>query len=219
MQESAKEKYFLFFVKKPKSDNLQMDVTNPTKSPPKCIFEKEDDNYIIKIFHAKSAKSKNFVLEFNFDDRTYKLSFAKRDDDKTFIFTPSLEQKNNNNVNQMDQTKITLSKKIDYFLEALNFGNELEKLSILYEESIKLCEKKPSFILFTKIFVKVCESNFCQKLLDVFDKKLEEISQNEEIDIDELNEYKNYFSQIMQNSKEIISKYSINKKSFFGLIF
>ena len=60
--------------------------------------------------------------------------------DKTFLF--NAEYTLQNSKKKEDQQKIDVSEKMNYFEEALKVQNEFEKLKILYNDSINLCEKK-----------------------------------------------------------------------------
>ena len=173
MKEDNKEKFFIIFLNKPNSGKSEMKFTNPNESPPKCLLTKEDDAFIIKVFQVNNAESKSFALEFIFDEKEYKLTLPNENTEASFIFIPKLQQKINQNLNLKDQTRMTLSQKMNYFYEALNINKEYAKLDKLYEDSIKNCKKNPSFQLLINIFIKVYDTKFCEDLLNIFSSKSE----------------------------------------------
>ena len=117
----------------------------------------------------------------------------------------------------MDQSKIDISEKMNYFDEALSIQKEYEKLNILYNDSINLCEKKKSFSFLINIFVKIYNHDLCPKLLNLFNKnKTDFVVDN--INKEQLQKYKFNFEQIIENTEEIISKFSLDPVDFYGLI-
>ena len=72
--------------------------------------------------------------------------------DKTFLFDVDIVQSNNK---KLEQTKIDISEKMNYFDEALNVQKEYEKKNILYNDSINICDKKQNFQFLINIFVKI----------------------------------------------------------------
>ncbi len=213
----SKEYFFLLDLKIPNSekvnDKVEFTSIKEKENMPKCIQTKEEKDKIVKIFKftSKLVKDNKTSFEFYFDGVKYKLSLDNMKE-KTFLFDVTLQTSNK----KIDQTKIGLPEKMDYFEEALNTQKEYKKLNILYSDSINLCNKKPSFNFLINIFVKVYNTELCSKLLEVFNKKITELVNK--INKENLQKYKFNFDQIIENREEIISKFSLNKIDFYGLI-
>ena len=208
--------FFLLDLKKPKSEdsNDKVEFINPKDKDniPKCFQTKEDNDKIIKIFKFSSRliKENKASFEFDYDGKKYKLSLDNARD-KTFIFDTTLQMSSTKL-----QTKIGLPEKMNYFYEAISIKQEYQNLNNLYSDSINLCNKRPNFNFLINIFVKVYNTEFCSKLLDVFNNKIVQFV--EKIDKVNLKNYKYDLEQIYENRKENISKYSLNKTDFYGLI-
>ena len=131
--------------------------------------------------------------------------------DKTFIFDTTLQISN-----KKIEQKLSYPEKMNYFDEALNTQKEYKKLNLLYNDSIKLCDKKKSFDFLINIFVKVYNTDLCTKLLEIFNKNIEKLA--DEINKEKLQKYKFAFNQICENIDETISKLSLGKTDFYGLV-
>lgn len=216
MINTNKEYFFLLYLNKPKTEeNDQVKFISLKENAPKCIWTKEENDKIIKIFtfNSKVAKESKAVLEFYFVAKRYKITLESIKG-KTFLFDIILQKDNN----KIEQNKIILPDKMNYFCEALNTQKEYQKLETLYSDSIKLCSKKPSFHLLINIFVRVYNMKLCSDLLGVFSENIDKAGQKDNINKDKLIQYKHYFEQICENSEDLISKYSFNKIDFYGLI-
>ena len=129
--------------------------------------------------------------------------------DKTFLFDDELFKK-------LDQAKIDVTEKMNYFDEALCVQKEDEKKNILYKDSIELWNKKPSFPFLVGIFVKIYNTELYSKLLDIFNKKVGKLVEGDNKEI--LLKYKIYSDKIVENSQDFISKFNLNEVDFYGLI-
>ena len=222
MSSPKKECFFLIYLNKPNSEqNDELKFTSPKENLPKCIKTKEDNNYIIKIFkfNYKLIKDNKVIFEFSYDGKKYKVTLDNIKG-KTFIFETILQQKKKmyGGEQKIEQTKIGLPEKMNYFIEALDIQKENDKLDILYTDSINLCLKKPNFHFLINIFVRVYNSKLCSNLLDVFNKNIDKSGQKDNIVKEKLLKYKFDFEQICENPEEIIKKYSLNKIYFYALI-
>lgn len=197
-----------------------MKFSAPKENSPKCIKTKEEDNNIIKVFKFDSQliKENKVIFEFSFDEKKYKITLENIKG-KTFIFDVILQVKTGIfNGEQKIEQKIGLSEKMNYFLEALEQKKENDKLDILFMESINLCLKRPNFHFLINIFIHVYNNKLCSNLLDIFDKNIDKPGQRDNIDKDILLKYKFDFEQICENPEEIISKYTLQRIDFYGLI-
>ena len=218
-EKTNKEYFFILYLKKVFSeeinDKVQFTSSVDKDNIPKCVLTKEKDEFIIKIFKfnpkpTKEIKNK-LELEFFYDGKKYDLSLDKPKD-KTFLFDVDISSKK-----KIDQTKLDTSEKMDYFNEALSMQKEYEKIKTLYNDSINLCSKRPSFQFLINIFVKVHNTELCSKLLEIFGKKIDKLIENNKKE--NLQKYKFDFDQIIENRDDIVSKFSLNPIDFYGLIF
>jgi len=211
-----KEYFFILCLKNLLSENSKDQVvftpSDDKDSIPKIILTKEKNEYIVKVFKFNNKSSKvNF--EFFYDGKKYTLILDKMKD-KTFLF--NAEYTLQNSKKKEDQQKIDVSEKMNYFEEALKVQNEFEKLKILYNDSINLCEKKKSFPFLINIFVKIYDNELCPKLLELFNKNKTNLVEN--INKENLLKYKLNFEEIVKNAKDYISKFSLDPFDFYGLI-
>ena len=218
-EKTNKEYFFILYLKKVFSeeinDKVQFTSSVDKDNIPKCVLTKEKDEFIIKIFKfnpkpTREIKNK-LELEFFYDGKKYDLSLDKPKD-KTFLFDVDISSKK-----KIDQTKLDTSEKMDYFNEALSMQKEYEKIKTLYNDSINLCSKRPSFQFLINIFVKVHNTELCSKLLEIFGKKIDKLIENNKKE--NLQKYKFDFDQIIENRDDIVSKFSLNPIDFYGLIF
>ena len=142
------------------------------------------------------------------------MSFDKPKD-KTFLFDVDITSQSSKR--GLDQTKIDITEKMNYFDEALSVQKEYEKMKTLYNDSINLCNKKSSFQFLINIFIKVYNTELCSKLLDIFCKKIDKLVENN--NKENLQKYKFDFDQIIENRDDIVSKFNLNPIDFYGLIF
>ena len=222
MSKSNKVCFFLIYLKKPNLEgNDEVKFTSPKENPPKCIKAKEEDNNIIKVFRFDSQliNDNKVIFEFSFDENKYKITLENLKG-KTFIFDTILQQQKSGffSGEQKIEQKIGVSEKMNYFIEALDGKKENDKLDILYSDSINLCSKRPNFHFLINIFIHVYNSNLCANLLDAFNKNIDKPGQKDNIDKDILLKYKFDFEQICENPEDIVSKCSLKKIDFYGLI-
>ena len=222
MSKSDKDCFFLICLKKPNLEgNDEVKFIIPKENSPKCIKTKEDDNNIIKIFKfdARLINDNKAIFEFSFEEKKYKITLENLKG-KTFIFDTILQLQKPGlfGGEQKIEQKLGLSERMNYFIEALDSKKENDKLDILYADSINLCSKKPNFHFLINIFIHVYNSNLCSNLLDVFNKNIEKPGQKDNIDKDILLKYKFDFEQICENPEDIISKFSLKRIDFYGLI-
>ena len=117
-----KEYFFLLFLKRSctgeANENVEFTNSDDKSNIPKCILTKERNGYIIKVFKfSKELKGDHKAhFEFFYDGKQYKLNLDKLRD-KTFLFDVDIVQSNNK---KLEQTKIDISEKMNYFDEALN---------------------------------------------------------------------------------------------------
>ena len=215
--DKPKDYFFLLDLKKPNSEdaNDKVEFTNPADkdSQPKCIKTKEENDKIVKIFKFSHKLSKNPKpsFEFFFNGKKYKLNIENIKE-KTFIFDVSLLIHNA----KIEQGKISLAEKMNYFYEALISQNENKKLTTLYLDSINLCKKKLNFDFLINIFIKVQKTNLCSKVLELFSQNTAKFV--EKIKKESLQKYKFEFEQICENIDNGSSEISSNKIDFYGLI-
>ena len=214
-----KEYFFLLDLIKPISKEVNVDVEFINQidkdRQPKCIKTKEESSKIVKIFkfsHNPTIFQKDsFEFEFLFEGKKYQL-IIKNTKDKTFIFDVSLQMYNK----ELDQGKISQSEKMTYFYEALVNKNENNYLNTLYLDSIDHCKKKPSFDFLINIFVKVNNTDLCQRILGLFSQNAAKFV--ETINKENLEKYKFDIDQICENIDNKISEFSLNQIGLYGLI-
>jgi len=215
-----KEYYFILYLKKVLSeeidDKVQFTSLVDKDNIPRCILTKEKDEFIVKIFkfNPKLTNDIKNRLEFFYDGKKYDLSLEKPKD-KSFLF--DVDATFQSSKRKLDQTKIDITEKMNYFEEALGVQKEYEKMNTLYNDSITQCSKKPSFQFLINIFVKIYNTELCSKLLDIFTKKIDKLVENN--NKEKLQKYKFDFDQIIENRDDIISKFNLNPYDFYGLIF
>ena len=168
------------------------------KNEPKCIFTKKiepkDGNpKLIKIFkysfEKKEMMKKNF--EFSLSSKEYQLEIKNKKEKSffNFVFRVVLREKGVFG-SGVEQNEINIYDQMNYFIEALNRNKETDKLDLLYLDSIFLYSKKPNFHFLITIFVNVYNTNYCSKLLEEFNKKIDEPLQKDKIMEENLDKYK-----------------------------
>ena len=121
-----KEYFFLLFLKRSyteeANENVEFTNSEDKSNIPKCILTKEINGYIIKVFKFSKELKEDYKAHFDFfyDGKQYKLNLDKLRD-KTFLFDVDIVQSNNK---KLEQTKIDISEKMNYFDEALNVQKE-----------------------------------------------------------------------------------------------
>ena len=107
---------------------------------------------------------------------------------------------------------------MDLFLEALNKNKEMNKIELLFKETIELYKSKKKFSLLISLFLKIYQkyNSLCSQLIDTFKEINEE--ENTDRDKDLANEL-DTFNQIYSNSKNLIEENKYDPISFYGIIF
>ena len=195
MSKINKECFFLIYLEKPKSDsNDEMNFTSPKEDCPKCIRTIEDKEHIIKIFKfsRKLIRDNTVSFEFSYDQKNYKMTIENINE-KTFLFSIDLFQIKSKYIlnivySKIDQSKIGLPEKMNYFYDAIRKEND--KIDILLSDSINLCSKRPSFHFLISIFVGVCNTTMCTNLLEVFEKYIDFLHIKDNINKEQLLQYK-----------------------------
>lgn len=217
----TKEYYFLIYLNKEnKADDFKF---NSNEKYLKCIYSKyieskENKGKLIKVFKYSCETKEEIELEFSYDKKNFKLILNTKD--KSFIFNVNLSQKNGffHSDTKIEQKSLEIHEKMGYFINALNKISENDKLDILYQDSINLYSKSPTFQFLINIFINVYHTNLCSKLLDEFAKNFDKPVQKDNIIKESLDQYKFYFDEICKNAEDIISSCSLNKIDFYGLI-
>ena len=220
MIKNTKEYFFLIYLPKPKSKpkgKIEIEIKESENYHLQFISAKEPQNYIINMFKLYSNEGLD-SLGFYFDNKNYKLQFNNTRD-QTFIFNPTLVKSDIFFKNtEINQNEISLNEKMNYFIDfILEFNLGKDKLDKLYNDSIKLYYEYPSFDFLINIFTHVYNTNLCAELLKAFNKNFDNPKQYNS-NILKLKEYELKFQQIYKDSKNIISKYSLNNIDFYGLI-
>jgi len=198
--------------------NEEVIFSHPKDNFPKCIYTKEENGILIKVFKF-SGKIKDY-FEFSFDEIEHKLSIDNPKE-KTFLYDITLKRKdpqNNGIYSKLEQNKLGDPDKMNFFTEALTAQKETDKLETLYSDSIKLFSKTPKFHFLINIFVHVYNTKLCSSLLEEFSKKIEEKKMKDVFDDKNLEQYKFNFDQICDNIEDTISSSSLSKIDFYGLV-
>ena len=222
MNNDLNEVFFVLYLPKGKGQNDKLDFIK-LENPPECILtdkiKDKEKEVFIKVFKY-FYKKKKIELEFQFEDSYYFLSLSINKE--TFLFDLILQKSENifiliSTKSKIEQ-KLQLPEKMNYFIRALKKTKETDKLDILYNDSIEQYSKRPNFIVLIKIFVHIYNTNLCPKLLNVFSKNVDNIQQKDNFSNISLNEFKDTFNEIFDNSKDLISNLSLNPTDFYGLI-
>ena len=123
------------------------------------------------------------------------------------------------------QNQISLSEKMEIFVESLSKNKEL--FNKFYEDTIELYSLYPKFDFLIEIFIKVYENkNLCPLLLNkfkIFNDKLESghnDPRQQNIFLNKtLEKCKDVFIQISKKSNDLIRENQYNPIEFYGLIF
>ena len=203
---------------KPKSKGkIEITIKESENYHLQFISAKEPQNYIINIFELYSNEGLD-SLEFNFDNKKYKLQFNNTKD-KTFIFNPTIVKNNILFKNaEVKQNEISINKKMNYFIDfIIEFNLGKDKLDKLYYDSIKFYYEYPSFDFLINLFIHVYNSDLCSELLKAFNKNIDNPKQYNSNMLN-LKEYELKIQQIYNDSNNIILKYSLNNIDFYELI-
>ena len=192
-----------------------------SENNPKCILTKkaktkDGKERLIKVFKYTGDIKGKPKFEFSFDKNDFNFSFEKIKE--TFIFFFVLFKKKGIFDSRVEQNKIELYEKMNYFLEALNQIKETDKLDTLYSDSISIYSKKKSYHFLINIFVNVYNTKYCSLLLEKFLENSNEEIQKDKIIEESLEQYKYNFEDILQNAENVISSFNLNKIDFNGLI-
>ena len=227
MSQNMKEYFFLIYLKliKTKKDEVNFKSKENNEETPKCIltkqFKSKENNEIIKVFKFMCEPKKEESFEFSFDNENFKV-ILKNLEEQTFIFETTLNNTNIFNIinyyEKIDQNKIDISDKMNYYLESLKETKETDKLDILFTDSIKLYTKRPNFKFLVNIFIHIYNTNLCSNLINEFRKNIDNPEQKDSIIEKGLDKYNNYFEDICEISEDLISSNSLDKIDFYGLI-
>ena len=178
----------------------------------------------------KNEKTLQNTLQYEIGEQSYDISFNVQKE--TFIYEIKLLKGNKflGNIvkRNINQNIIPLHYKLDIFLEALKKNNEIDKIEILYGETIELY-KKINFSLLISLFLKLYDPSkelketlkqrmkkLCSNLIDIF----KEINDEGNSDRDEdLALELNTFNQIYLNANSLIEESKYDPISFYGIIF
>ena len=190
---------------------------------PKCIFtkktgEKDGNGKLIKVFKYKGKTKRKLCFEFSFNENNF--NFILDNPNNSFIFNLKLFKKSLIINSKVNQNKISVHDKMNYFIEALNQTKETEKLDILYFESINIFTKIQSdlYHFLINIFVHVYNTKYCSILLKKFSEIPEDFVKKDNIIKESLEQYKYNFVDICKNCDEIISSNKLDKINFYGLV-
>ena len=181
--------------------------------------------------NEKNGKTIQYQLQYEIGEESYDILFDVKDN--TFIYEIKLLKGNKfiDNIvkRKIDQNQIPIHYKLDIFLEALKKNNEIDKIELLYEETIMLFKKKKKFSLLISLFLKLYEPSeelnetskerikkLCSKLIDTFKEINEE--ENKDRDEDLALELDN-FKQIYSKADSLIEENKYDPVSFYGIIF
>lgn len=219
-----KEIYFLIYFDNIKDIEGAGEVKfQNEENCPKCVFTKKTEvkggnERLIKIFKYIGKTKDKFHFSFLFEKEYYNFTLEKIKE--TFIFYFVIFKRSGGFQQKYEQNKLGFHDKMNYFIEYLNKNKEIDKLDILYKDSISIYSnlKKSNFHFLINIFVNVYNTNFCALLLEKFSKNKSEPALNDKIVDESLEQYKYYFDDICKNADDIISSYKLNKIDFYGLI-
>ena len=217
-----KEIFFLFYfdITKEKEEFGEINFDNKEDCP-KCIFTKksggkDENGKLIKVFKYAGDIKRRLSFEFSFDENNF--NFTLEAPKNYFIYNLKLFKKTLLINSKVDQNKISIPEKMNYFIEALNQTKETEKLDILYFESINIFTKIPNYHFLINIFVNVYNTKYCSILLKKFSEIPEDSVKKDNIIKESLEQYQYNFVDICKNCEEIVSSYKLDKINFYGLV-
>ena len=225
-QSNDKEIYFIISNSSEEKINFS-DLKCISEIHPKIIYEKSvDKGKVSFLFHhvfklvLKKSENHKYKVQYEIGEILYDIFFEVKN--KIFIYEIKLQEYNKllNNIpiKDIDQNQITIQNKLDIFLEALEKNNEINKIEILYKETIDLFKTKKKFSLLIFLFLKLYQrkKELCSLLTDIF----KEINAKENTDRDEnLAKELETFNQIYSNANNLIKKNKYDPVGFYGIIF
>ena len=168
----------------------------------------------------KNEKVEEYLLQYEIGEESYDILFNVKEN--SFIYEVKLLKGNKfiDNIvkRKINQNQIPLQYKLDLFLEALNKNKEMNKIELLFKETIELYKSKKKFSLLISLFLKIYQkyNSLCSQLIDTFKEINEE--ENTDRDKDLANEL-DTFNHIYSNSKNLIEENKYDPISFYGIIF
>ena len=225
-QSIDKEIYFIISNSSEEKINFS-DLKCISEIHPKIIYEKSvDKGKVSFLFHhvfklvLKKSENHKYKVQYEIGEILYDIFFEVKNN--MFIYEIKLQEYNKllNNIpiKDIDQNQITIQNKLDIFLEALEKNNEINKIEILYKETIDLYKTKKNFSLLIFLFLKLYQrkKELCSLLTDIF----KEINAKENTDRDEnLAKELETFNQIYSNANNLIKKNKYDPVGFYGIIF
>ena len=190
----------------------------------RCILSKKVESNegrakLIKVFKYIGDLSSNKDFEFIYDENEYYFTLGNIKDTFIFNFIPIFtKNKKDSLTSKIEQNKIGFKERMIYFMEALKKNNEADKLDILYNDSITTYSKKPSYHFLINIFIYVYNTKYCSTLLEKFANNYDIIIIKDNIVEESLEQYKEKFVEIYNNSSDIVSSNNLNKIDFYGLV-
>ena len=222
-------KFLYFFItykkeEKVNENDIKFVVPENKDLQPESIYVEEqyENEYHVynKIYRVSKSAGKgengnNYYFEFILNDRKYIITFDSKG--KSFIYDIKLTFERRfigcELDNRIDQG--SNYKKLDYFIKALEKNGEKNIIDDLYKETIRLYEKKKSFVLLIILFLKIYKKkDLCNELLKIFKKMNEGNIDKEQI----LEENLPKIKSIITEADEIIINNNYNCIEFYGII-
>ena len=227
---NAREYYFLVYIElEKKNDPKQMKFSTENKLltlKSNKTLSKEEKNKLFLLFKYADVDvgKKKIDIKFKCYDKDYILTFTK--EEANFIFKVDFEYDKFNPFGLRD-TKIPqdiLSKEeiFDYFYEYIII-KENNKLDNLYDDSLKIYNKKPDFRFLIHLFISINKTNskYFTKLFEEFGKqynKQEIIDDLKKIKAKNISKYQQEFCDIYKKADSLIAGNFLNKIDFYGFI-
>ena len=227
---NAREYYFLVYIElEKKNDPKQMKFSTENKSLTLLSYKtlsKEEKNKLFLLFKYADVDvgKKKIDIKFKCYDEDYIISFTK--EEANFIFIVDFEYDKCKFLG-LRNTKIPqdiLSKEeiFNYFYEYI-INKENNKLDNLYDDSLKIYNKKPDFRFLIHLFISINNTNskYFTKLFEEFRKqynKQEIIDDLKKIKAENIRKYQQEFCDIYKKANNLIAGNSLNKIDFYGFI-
>ena len=231
IQNNNKEIYFI--ISTTTEENIDIsDLDCLSEVKPDIIFVKSfkrgKDSFLFhQVFKLvlnideKNEKPIKFKLQYEDEEILYDILF---DDIKenTFIYDLKFQMynkyANNTTKKDIEQNKITNQNKFNLFFEALKENKEIDKIDILYEDTIELYKTKKSFSLLIFLFLKLYrqKNKLCPILINIF-KEINDKG-NTDRDRDSILDLYN-FKLIYLNADKSIKEDNYDPIAFYGIIF
>ena len=197
-------------TKKP-SKKEDTDSKKPSKkedTDSKKPSKKEDKKVKIE-FMADKEKKINYIIEFELSN-------------KTFIYEPKVTNAGGfyGTKKVIPQDILSFSEKMNIFYSALTKEAENEEsLSSLYKDSIAVYGKNPTFEFAINSFVKVYNNlDICKLLLKEFKNSLKKDTQNNDINNENIQKFKDTFQDICDKSENKIKENLDIITDYYGII-